>query len=86
MALTTTGMTICPRRNGQAVLRNKTGAEVGTLELNGTLLAGTLMVKAEKEWNLLLDREGSSMLDALLAQVGIPWAHHDGNLNEEAKL
>lgn len=52
------------------MLRRGDGSEVGNVELNGTILAGTLMVKAEEEWELL--KQEPLKLDALLEAVGIP--------------
>lgn len=45
-------------------------ADLGVLSLNGTILAGTLMVKAESEWNAL--RENPELLTQVLATVGFP--------------
>lgn len=70
LALTTSGMVICPRRSEAATLRDSTGNEIGSVALNGTILAGTLMVKLEDEWNLL--RDDVSQLDQVLETIGIP--------------
>lgn len=68
--MTTSGMAIVPRRNEGATIRNSQGVEVGSVALNGTLLAGTLMVKLEDEWNALRDDE--LQLDEILTAIGIP--------------
>lgn len=70
LAMTTSAMAIVPRRNEGAPIKNKQGAEVGSVALNGTLLAGTLMVKLEDEWNAL--RDGEQQLDSILTAIGIP--------------
>ncbi|KAK4992332.1 bifunctional AP-4-A phosphorylase/ADP sulfurylase [Elasticomyces elasticus] len=72
LALTTSGMAICPRRREAGMLRDAEGAEVGDVALNGTILAGTLMVKAEDEWDLLRGDRGLAELDKLLQGIGIP--------------
>lgn len=74
LAMTTSGMAICPRRNESAAIRDGNGNEVGVVALNGTMLAGTLMVKREEEWNVL--REDVSQLDRILCAVGIPTADY----------
>lgn len=68
--MTTSGMAIVPRRNEGAAIKNGQGVEVGSVALNGTLLAGTLMVKLEDEWNTL--RNDELQLDEILTAIGIP--------------
>lgn len=68
LALTTSGMIIMPRRNEGTMLFNADGIEIGFVALNGTTLGGTLMVKHEKEWELL--RQKPEMLDGILAAIG----------------
>jgi ATP adenylyltransferase len=70
LAMTTSAMAIVPRRNEGAPIKNKQGVEVGSVALNGTLLAGTLMVKLEDEWHALRDDE--VQLDDILTAIGIP--------------
>ncbi|KAG9531867.1 HIT-like protein, partial [Aureobasidium melanogenum] len=70
LAMTTSAMAIVPRRNEGASIKNRQGVEVGSVALNGTLLAGTLMVKLEDEWNTL--REDELQLDEILTAIGIP--------------
>ncbi|KAH0079117.1 HIT-like protein, partial [Aureobasidium melanogenum] len=70
LAMTTSTMAIVPRRNEGASIKNGQGVEVGSVALNGTLLAGTLMVKLEDEWNTL--REDELQLDGILTAIGIP--------------
>jgi ATP adenylyltransferase len=45
-------------------------ADPGVVSLNGTVLAGTLMVKAEAEWDVLRSRP--EVLVKLLRDVGFP--------------
>ena len=73
LAMTTTTMAICPRRSEGAPLLNNmslTKPESGEVALNGTMLAGTLMVKNEGDWNLLHQHPG--LLDGLLRSIGVP--------------
>ncbi|KAF2089235.1 Ap4A phosphorylase-like protein II [Saccharata proteae CBS 121410] len=76
MAMTTTMMLICPRRSGGNVLKQPDGTEVGNVELNGTVLGGTLMVKAEDQWELL--KEEPNALTELLGAIGIPREKSEG--------
>ncbi|OGE54204.1 hypothetical protein PENARI_c006G05092 [Penicillium arizonense] len=75
LAMTRSTMMICPRRQETAVVPIDPAAaadiaDLGVLSLNGTILAGTLMVKAESEWNAL--RENPELLTQVLATVGFP--------------
>ncbi|EKG13917.1 hypothetical protein MPH_08916 [Macrophomina phaseolina MS6] len=82
MALTTEAMVIAPRRRGgDVLLKTADGSSslessgdddaAGVVELNGTVLGGTLMVKAERQWDLL--RSEPRALTELLEATGIPW-------------
>lgn len=75
LGLTESSMMICPRRNESACIPvddvdNDNVADAGTVSLNGTILAGTLMVKAEAEWNEL--RSNQENLTNVLATIGYP--------------
>lgn len=75
LAMTTSTMMICPRISETAMLplspEIRTDAtDSGLVSINGTILAGTLMVKAEAEWNEL--RNSSTGLKDILETVGIP--------------
>lgn len=75
LAMTLSTMMICPRRSEHARLTiDPAGAQdvldAGVLSLNGTILAGTLMVKAEAEWNELRSKQGN--LNAVLATIAFP--------------
>jgi ATP adenylyltransferase len=75
LAMTRSTMLICPRKQETALLPVDDAAardvlDPGVLSLNGTILAATLMVKAEAEWNSL--RENPENLTQVLATVGYP--------------
>ncbi|KAI9821541.1 MAG: bifunctional AP-4-A phosphorylase/ADP sulfurylase [Phylliscum demangeonii] len=73
LALTTSRMIICPRRRECGELVVGPGHRTSSISVNGTLLAGTLMVKTREEWDALRDGdEGSRRLAGLLDAVGIP--------------
>ena len=62
-------MAICPRRSGGASV-DTSNQGTATVELNGTLLGGSLMVKGEPEYVAL--KTDSKLLDRLLLDVGLP--------------
>lgn len=70
LAMTTTGMAICPRRSEGSMLRRDDGTDIGFVTLNGTTLGGTLMVKHQEEWDVL--RAQPEKLDSILEAIGIP--------------
>lgn len=70
LALTNEVMVLCPRRNGGNTVKRADGTELDYVELNGTLLAGTLMVKNEETYNLL--KGDSSQLETILRAIGLP--------------
>ena len=74
--MTSRSLVVCPRTAEGADLvaeDDGDGAVLGSLMVNGTLLAGTALVKREKEWDAI--RAGSDgMLRAVLAKVGVPRA------------
>jgi ATP adenylyltransferase len=72
MAMTTTSIILCPRRREGKMLQAGDGSDIGFVAFNGTLLAGTLMVKGEKEWKYL--REEKGVLDKVLDAIGVPKA------------
>ncbi|KAL2870028.1 putative bis(5'-nucleosyl)-tetraphosphatase [Aspergillus lucknowensis] len=75
LAMTESTMMICPRKSTNAIISvddatREDVAEAGVVELNGTVLAGTLMVKAEAEWDEL--RRSPDSLTKVLAGIGYP--------------
>lgn len=54
------------------ITRPKMVSQLGPIALNGTILAGTLMVKTEEEWNVLKGPHGPRLLEDILEQVGLP--------------
>ncbi|PLB50684.1 bis-tetraphosphatase [Aspergillus steynii IBT 23096] len=73
LAMTDSVMMICPRRNESSRIPvdpavSQEIAEAGVVSLNGTLLAGTLMVKAEAEWDQL--RRNPETLVKVLTEIG----------------
>ena len=81
LAMTTHCMMICPRRSEGAVIVKSTSGQssvsvgdeqIGPIALNGTLLAGTLLVKTSDEWDALRGPGGPKALEGVLQDVGIP--------------
>lgn len=69
LAITRTAMVIAPRvAEGSAVVGND-GQEVGKLALNGTVLAGTALVKSQPEWDAL--RADPDQLGEILGKIGV---------------
>ncbi|OKL56878.1 hypothetical protein UA08_07760 [Talaromyces atroroseus] len=81
LAMTEEVMMLCPRRRESGSLhsyfgqdRNEVvedGKEDDVVSLNGTILAGTLMVKSEEQWDRI--RGNAEVINSLLAEVGIPY-------------
>lgn len=72
LAMTTDTMAICPRTSEGASLSNCSpdrDSGSGVVALNGTILAGTLMVKTEADWAYL--RQDPEHLRGLLQNIGI---------------
>jgi sulfate adenylyltransferase (ADP) / ATP adenylyltransferase len=71
LAMTEDVMLLCPRRAESASipLSEKEEGE-GMVALNGTILAGTLMVKSEGQWDRI--RGDAGLIDSLLEDVGVP--------------
>lgn len=73
LAMTLSTMMICPRKSETATVPVDLGkfgdiADPGVVSVNGTILAGTLMVKSEGEWDAL--REEPELLGKVLGNVG----------------
>jgi ATP adenylyltransferase len=80
LGFTDQAMVICPRISEGQMVTNEDGDFVGPVALNGTLLAGTLLVKSNAEWDALR-KDGSKLMDVLSA-IGIPpmKSQQDGRL------
>jgi sulfate adenylyltransferase (ADP) / ATP adenylyltransferase len=68
LAMTEDIMVICPRRSEAAVVPSSEGE--GSVAVNGTILAGTLMVKDPVEWDSL--RQDPDLLTDILTTIGFP--------------
>jgi ATP adenylyltransferase len=69
LAITNKGMVVCPRTSEGLAIKSSTGEPIGPIVLNGTLLAGTLLVKSQAEWDTLQNDE--SKLADILSSIGI---------------
>ena len=70
LAMTRDNLVICPRLAEGAEIRASDGSLVGAVALNGTVLAGTALVKNEAEWDAL--REDPEGLLTVLRRIGVP--------------
>jgi ATP adenylyltransferase len=68
LAMTEDVMAICPRRSEAAAVPSSEGK--GSVAVNGTILAGTLMVKDPVEWDSL--RQDPDLLTDILTAIGFP--------------
>lgn len=68
LGMTRNSLVVCPRLAEGDAVRTSNGQKVGQLALNGTVLAGTALVKSEKEWDALRDNPGQ--LWDVLAKIG----------------
>ncbi|OCK81117.1 bis-tetraphosphatase [Lepidopterella palustris CBS 459.81] len=84
LAMTTSTMVICPRRREGGILGRDDGSEIGSVALNGTVLAGMLMVKHEEEWDTL--RAQPEKLDKILEAIGIPLSQGQAGGDSNNKL
>lgn len=69
MAMTRTAMVVCPRTSEGSAVVDKQGKEVGKIALNGTVLAGTALVKSQSEWDAL--RADPAQLWDILGKIGV---------------
>jgi ATP adenylyltransferase len=70
LGMTTRVLMLLPRRREGSILRDANGTDIGFAAFNGTVLAGTMMVKKQEEWDLL--RGNNDLLNELLRNIGIP--------------
>lgn len=84
LAMTSDRLAVLPRlAEGAAIFKD--GTAVGNLALNGTVLAGTALVKNEAEWDALRsggDGDGVQLLE-VLSKIGVP---KDGGRGHTKKL
>lgn len=84
LAMTTSLMAICPRRGEDAGLeihQQEDGKveRLGPISINGTILAATLMVKSEMEWEVLSGDH--SKIRGILETIGFPVDDDDDEAN-----
>mgnify|MGYP005989453277 CR=1 FL=1 len=70
LAMTEDVLVVCPRVAEGGVIADSNGQEVGKLSLNGTMLAGTALVKSEAEWDAL--NQNPQTVTNILKGVGLP--------------
>ncbi|KAF7901675.1 uncharacterized protein EAF01_006974 [Botrytis porri] len=70
LGITNKSMVLCPRTSEGLEIMDTDGKIVGSVALNGTLLAGTLLVKSEIEWDAIRRDEG--ILVNVLKAIGVP--------------
>ncbi|TQV94459.1 hypothetical protein V2A60_005501 [Cordyceps javanica] len=81
MAMTRSRLVLCPRLSeGGAITDPDTGDVVGKLSLNGTMLAGTALVRTEAEWEAL--RKNPRTLTAVLKSVGLSQPQFIDDINK----
>lgn len=69
MALTSRAIALCPRVAEGAPITDRDGREIGQVQLNGTLLAGTALVKNQELYDAI--REDPALLFNVLKQIGV---------------
>lgn len=69
MAMTREGVVVMPRVAEGAEVRGRDGVVVGRLALNGTVLAGTGLVKSREEWEAL--RGDPGQVEGVLRRIGV---------------
>ncbi|EGR48514.1 uncharacterized protein TRIREDRAFT_107206 [Trichoderma reesei QM6a] len=81
MAMTKDRLVICPRLSDGCEIRDaETSSPIGFLALNGTVLAGTALVKSEAEWEAL-KKSPDQLLD-VLKSIGVPREEYQGESNK----
>lgn len=81
MALTNRAIALCPRVAEGAPITDRDGREIGQVQLNGTLLAGTALVKNQELYDAI--REDPALLFNVLKQIGVQPSENEtvlGNL------
>lgn len=80
-AMTASCMALCPRTAESAQVKDDSGNEIGRVALNGTVLAGTALVKNQVEWDAL--RTSSTVLFDVLREIGVPPIKTPTEMNEK---
>ncbi|KAM3070367.1 bifunctional AP-4-A phosphorylase/ADP sulfurylase [Clarireedia jacksonii] len=70
LGLTDKSMVLCPRTSEGQSITHTNGDLLGPIALNGTLLAGTLLVKSQAEWDAV--RNNKNILLDVLKAIGVP--------------
>lgn len=76
-AMTDNCMALCPRTAESARVEDENGNQIGPVALNGTVLAGTALVKNQVEWDAL--RTSSTILYDVLREIGVPLIKPSGD-------
>lgn len=80
LAMTKNRMVVCPRINEGAKILSSDGDVLGTMALNGTVLAGTALIKSELEW-AALKKDPDSLLEVLKG-IGLPSEENNVDLRK----
>jgi ATP adenylyltransferase len=80
MAMTKSTLVVSPRLAEGADIVTPEGRTLGSLALNGTVLAGTALVKSELEWEAL--RKDSVRFMNVLRGIGVPADKIDENFDQ----
>ncbi|RFU31802.1 hypothetical protein B7463_g4532, partial [Scytalidium lignicola] len=73
LGFTNKAIVLCPRAAEGLKISSESGELLGPVALNGTVLAGTLLVKSDAEWSTLQNDE--KKLKDILSAIGIPQNH-----------
>lgn len=74
-------MVILPRISSGSEIENDNEKGKGYVELNGTVLAGTLLVKEKEVYDRFQGDEGSRLLQKVLGGIGVPLSALQGGLD-----
>ena len=82
MAFMDKSMVILPRISSSSEIENDDNEkESGYVELNGTVLAGTLLVKEKEMYDRFEGEEGPRLLEKVLGGIGVPLSALQGGLD-----
>lgn len=74
-------MVILPRISSGSEIQNDNEKGKGYVELNGTVLAGTLLVKEKEVYDRFEGEEGPRLLEKVLGGIGVPVGALQGGLD-----